>query len=336
MVQDVVYQITALGQIEARDLVQVTAQVDGVATEFASAKATAWARAPCCCGSTPTLPARGRASGGRLDQSRAEQERAGADPRRREALAQNDLLSTEELNRSRSDAKGLSASAEAAKAARGIAVQNLQRAEVRPQASGVIDTRPVDTGQFVRAATALATIVDSSRLRLRFKLSEAESLRANLGPASPSGSPLSAPPIHRQIYHVGRIADTTTRQVEVLAWVENLGELKPGFFAEVSLGGEERKIALVIPEGAIQASERGFWPTSWRMARRGCGDPAGPSDRHGVVEILRACRRARPWCTRAPTASPTASRSRPEGERGDGRQAARPPRRRRGRRRGGP
>jgi membrane fusion protein (multidrug efflux system) len=61
-----------------------------------------------------------------------------------------------------------------------------------------------------------------------------------------------------QIYHVGKIADTTTRQVEVLAWVDGMDELKPGFFAEVTLAGEERRGALVIPEGAIQASERGF------------------------------------------------------------------------------
>ena len=32
-VQDVVYQIKSLGQIEARDMVQVTAQVEGVATD---------------------------------------------------------------------------------------------------------------------------------------------------------------------------------------------------------------------------------------------------------------------------------------------------------------
>jgi len=194
-----------------------------------------------------------------IEQSRAEQERAGADLRRREALAQNDLLSAEELNRSRSDSTRLTASVEVAQAALGIAQQNLQRAEVRPQVSGVINTRTVDTGQFVRTGTVLATIVDSSRLRLRFKVSEGESLRANVGGSVTFRvAPLGPRDFTAQIYHVGRIADTTTRQVEVLAWVDSMGELKPGFFAEVTLAGEERKSALVIPEGAIQASERGF------------------------------------------------------------------------------
>jgi RND family efflux transporter MFP subunit len=60
------------------------------------------------------------------------------------------------------------------------------------------------------------------------------------------------------IYHVGDLADPATRQVEVMAWVKNPGELKPGFFAEVTLASEIRRDALVVPEGAVQASEKGF------------------------------------------------------------------------------
>jgi multidrug efflux system membrane fusion protein len=61
-----------------------------------------------------------------------------------------------------------------------------------------------------------------------------------------------------RIYHVGQVADPVSRQVEVLAWVRNPGVLKPGFFAEVSLPGASRSEALVVPEGAVLASEQGF------------------------------------------------------------------------------
>jgi RND family efflux transporter MFP subunit len=71
-------------------------------------------------------------------------------------------------------------------------------------------------------------------------------------------APLGPRDFTARIYHVGRIADSTTRQVEVLGWVDNPGDLKPGFFAEVTLSGEEHKEALVVPESAIQASEQGF------------------------------------------------------------------------------
>jgi multidrug efflux pump subunit AcrA (membrane-fusion protein) len=43
-----------------------------------------------------------------------------------------------------------------------------------------------------------------------------------------------------------------------MGWVRNPGVLKPGFFAEVVLATETRKDALVVPEGAVQASEKGF------------------------------------------------------------------------------
>jgi len=259
-VQDVLYQIKSLGQIEARDMVQVTAEVDGVATDVRFREGDR-------VGPGTVLlridPGRYRLEAERaravLEQSRAEQDRADADLRRREALAQNDLLSVEELNRSRSDSTRLTASVEVAKAALGIAQQNVQRSEVRPQVPGVINTRTVDPGQFVRAGTVLATIVDSSRLRLRFKVSEAESLRATVGGSVTFRvAPLGPRDFTARIYHVGRIADTTTRQVEVLGWVDNPGELKPGFFAEVTLAGERREHALVVPESAIQASEQGF------------------------------------------------------------------------------
>jgi multidrug efflux system membrane fusion protein len=138
-------------------------------------------------------------------------------------------------------------------------VRNRQRSELRPPQPGVIDTREVETGQYVRAGTVLATLVDTSRLRLRFKVSEAESLRARRG--DEVGFRVAAIRERRfvgRIYHVGEVADPATRQVEVLAWVDNPGQLKPGFFAEVDFASETRHAALVVPEGAVQASEVGF------------------------------------------------------------------------------
>jgi membrane fusion protein (multidrug efflux system) len=71
-------------------------------------------------------------------------------------------------------------------------------------------------------------------------------------------APLGPRDFAARIYHVGRIADPTTRNVEVLGWIDSPGELKPGFFAEVTLAGEQRRDALVVPESAVQASEQGF------------------------------------------------------------------------------
>jgi membrane fusion protein (multidrug efflux system) len=259
-VQDVVYRIKALGSLEPEDLVHVTAQVEGVVSDVRFREGDRV---------TPETvllhidPDRYRLEAERtkaaLEQATADLERARADLARREALAENELVAAEELTRARSDVAGLTGAVEVAKAANGLARQNVRRSEVRPPTAGVIDTRTVDTGQYVKMGDALATIVDARRLRLRFKVSDAESLLARPGNEVTFRVPSLGPrDFAGRIYHVGQVADDATRQVEVLAWVENPGELKPGFFAEVSLAGDRHRNALVVPESAVQASEQGF------------------------------------------------------------------------------
>lgn len=289
VVRDVVHQIKALGSLEPQDLVQVTAQVEGVASDVRFREGDR-------VGPDTVLlridPDRHRVEAERArglkDQATAELGRAQADLDRRESLAANQLLSTEELARSRGENARLGAAVEVAKAAYEIALQNLRRSEVKPQVTGVINTRSIDTGQFVRTGMLLATIVDVSRLRLRFKVSEGESLRAREGGrVSFRVAPIGPRDFGARIYHVGRVADPATRQVEVLAWVDPENELKPGFFAEVTLEGERKQGAVVVPESAIQASERGFvtyvvQENTARLRQVGLGLRTGT----GVVEIL--------------------------------------------------
>jgi len=290
LVQDVVHQIKALGSIEAQDMVQVTAQVEGVATEVRFREGDRVGPSTVLLRIDPDrYRVEAQQARAAKDQATAELGRAQADLQRREALAQNELLSTEELARSRGENARLGAGVEVSKATYEIALQNQQRSEVKPPIAGVINTRTVDTGQFVRTGTVLATIVDVSRLRLRFKLSEGESLRAKEGgPLAFRVTPLGSRDFGARIYHVGRIADPATRQVEVLAWVDPAQELKPGFFAEVTLEGERKQGALVIPESAVQASERGFVTyvvddkKTARVRPIGLGLRTGT----GVVEIL--------------------------------------------------
>ncbi len=288
-VQDVVHQIKALGSLEARDMVQVTAQVEGVATDVRFREGDRVGPASVLLRIDPDrFRVEAEQAKAAKDQATAELGRAQADLQRREALAQNELLSAEELTRSRGESARLSAGLEVSKASYEIALQNQRRSEVKPPIAGTINTRTVDTGQFVRTGTVLATIVDVSRLRLRFKLSEAESLRAREGgKVAFRVEPVGPRDFAARIYHVGRIAEPSTRQVEVLAWVDAAPELKPGFFAEVTLEGERKQAALVVPESAIQASERGFvtyvvQQNTARLRPVGLGLRTGT----GVVEIL--------------------------------------------------
>jgi multidrug efflux system membrane fusion protein len=259
-VQDVIYEIKAPGTLEAEELVQITAQVEGAVTGVRFHEGDKVG--------VGTVLLRIDPDRYRLELKRAEAnyQRAVADSRRavsdlsrREQLAEEQLVAAEELNRARQEAERLEADAQSAKAARDIAAQNVARSDVRPPQAGIVNTRTVETGKFVKAGDVLATLVDVTRLRLRFKVSEAESLRAREAQTVRFGiSSLGPREFQATIYHVGDLADPATRQVEVLAWVKNPGELKPGFFAEVTLASETRRDALVVPESAVQASEKGF------------------------------------------------------------------------------
>jgi multidrug efflux system membrane fusion protein len=259
-VQDVAYEIKAPGTLEAEELVQITAQVEGAVSEVRFHEGDRVGPGTVLLRIDPERYALElRRADANHERALAEARRAASDLARREQLAQQQLVAAEELNRARQEAEQLEADAQAAKAARDIAAQNVARANVRPPLGGIVNTRTVETGKFVKTGDVLATLVDVSRLRLRFKVSEAESLRARTAQNVQFRiSSLGPREFLATIYHVGDLADPATRQVEVLAWVKNPGELKPGFFAEVTLASETRRGALVVPESAVQASEKGF------------------------------------------------------------------------------
>lgn len=259
-VRDVVYSIQAVGSLEADEVVQVTAEVEGAVTAvlfdegMRVSPRTALARID---------PERYRLEAQRAEagfrKAQADQRRAEADYQRREELAREKLVAVEELNRARGERDRLAAEAASVQAAWDIALQNVRRSEVRAPAGGVINTKKIEKGQWVKQGDVLSTIVDISRLRLRFKVSEGESLRAGRNqPITFKVSSLGNARFEGRIYHVGEVADPATRQVEVLAWVTNPGVLKPGFFAEVELASETHESAIVVPERAVQASEQGF------------------------------------------------------------------------------
>lgn len=258
--RDVVYKVQAIGSLEPEELVQITAEVSGAAKEVAF---QAGDRVTADKVLVRIDPERYRLQAEQAEAAHrraiADWKRAESDLARRESLAKGQLVAVEELNRSRQETERMAADAAAAEAASKIALQNLQRSSVRAPRAGQINTRTVDTGQFVQVGSVLATLVDPRRLRLRFKVSESESMKAKVDQVVTFRvAALGDTDFAARVYHVSNVADPATRQVEVLAWVDNPGVLKPGFFAEVTLATGTNKNAIVVTESAIQASERGF------------------------------------------------------------------------------
>jgi membrane fusion protein, multidrug efflux system len=262
-VRDVASTIEALGSIEAEEEVQVIAGVEGVVTRVRLREGDHVTPQTVLAEIDPEryrlLAEQAKA---RVDTAVADQHRAESDLRRREELLSQTppLVSAEEVERARQEVDRLSATAAGARAAWELAEQDRRRSIVRPLVSGVINSRSVETGQHVDDDTAIATIIDLSRLRLRFKVSETESVRLREGmevsftTAAWPGRPFTA-----KVFHVSSSADPGSRMVEALARIGTADEaLKPGFFAEVKAVVESRSDALLVPERAVLATERGF------------------------------------------------------------------------------
>ena len=147
-----------------------------------------------------------------------------------------------------------------AEAAHAIALRVEQDAEVRAPLKGIVERRHVTAGQYVRAGDAVATLIDRSILRLRFRVGERESVKIGLEHAVTfSLSPFPGRTFRAHLVHVDAAADHQTRMVECLAEVDKPEALlKPGFFAEVSVAVGGTPDALVAPDRAIRATEDGY------------------------------------------------------------------------------
>lgn len=130
---------------------------------------------------------------------------------------------------------------------------------VRTPIAGVVRRRHVTLGQYVRAGDPLLEIVDRSRLRARFRVTEAESVRLATGQRLTVSVPaLSGAEHPARLIHVDETANAVSRMVECLAEIEGpAATLKPGFFVlarvEVRVEG-----VLHVPEAALLPGDLGW------------------------------------------------------------------------------
>ena len=146
------------------------------------------------------------------------------------------------------------------KAALAIAENRASESRVRTPLAGIVERRHVAQGQYVKAGDAVATLVDASRLRVRFRVSEAESVLLKPGQAIELRvAAFPAEAIAAAIFHVNATADPVTRMVECVAEVKSPREgLRPGFFAEVRTEVSRSDAALVVPASSVLPTEQGF------------------------------------------------------------------------------
>ncbi len=148
---------------------------------------------------------------------------------------------------------------------------NLQHTSVTSPVDGYVGKRNVDPGAMVNTNTAIASVVDISRLRLVVNVVEKDLRLVNAGDAADvevdayPGDKFSG-----KIARVAPVLDPATRTATMEVEIPNADhKLKPGMYARINLTVEERKNAIVAPKNAVIDFEnkRGVWmPNDQRRA----------------------------------------------------------------------
>jgi len=262
-VAPVEYTVSAVGSVEAFERVEVTSRVAGAVESVRFSEGQFVRRGERL---VEIDPQRFRlavsAAEATLQKQRAALSEAQISLARRESVNAKSpgLIRGEEVEIWRTRAQTAAAEVAQAETALEQARLNLNDAFVAAPVSGVIQTRIVQTGQYVPVGTMLATLVRRDPLLLRFQLPEQDSVRVRPGMRSTfhvSEDPYAYSAV---ITHVAESASTDSRMVAVTAHVNDAkrNALKAGSFARVTIPIGGTASAPVIPQTAIRPSERGF------------------------------------------------------------------------------
>ncbi|RKI71585.1 efflux RND transporter periplasmic adaptor subunit [Corallococcus sp. AB049A] len=261
--RDVEYAVSAVGAVEAFESVQITARVPGALEKVSFAEGQVVKKGDTLAEIEPARYAIAvRAAEAALQKAQAAlvEAKAGAQ-RRAEVNAQSPgLLPAEQLETYQARAATAQADVAAAKAALDQAQLNQRDAYVRAPMDGILQTRTVQTGQYVQPGVVLATLLRREPLLLRFNVPAADVTRIQPGMPARFTVRSDGGQYEAKITYVSASADTQSRMVAVTAEVtgDAAQKLRPGAFATVSVPVDSRGDSPVIPQTAIRPSERGF------------------------------------------------------------------------------
>lgn len=138
---------------------------------------------------------------------------------------------------------------------------NLRDSEVRAPMDGVVQTRTVETGQYVQAGYLMATLLQSKPMLLKFDVQPLDAPRLSVGMRTTFTMRETERVFNAHITLIAGAAEADTHMIPVTAEVEDSEHefwLRPGAFCEVTLVFGGVRNAIVIPRDAVRATERGY------------------------------------------------------------------------------
>jgi len=286
------YIVQAPGTIDAFERVQVTARVAGVVDHVLFAEGQQVKQG------TPLVTIDSEHFRLAVAQAKAELQKASATQADAEAMvarregATKDhpgLIPGEEIASDKTKALTAKADTEVAAQALKTAEVNLRDSSVVAPIDGVIQTRTVETGQFVQAGYVMATLLRNDPMLLHFQVEPDDAPRLKPGMPVTFTMRETQRTFNAKLTLVAGAADAATHMVSVTGEVvadEHKYWLRPGSFCDVTIDLGAKRDAPLIPRSAARATDHGY------VAYVVDGDVAkehpltlGMSTRDGWVEV---------------------------------------------------
>jgi len=262
-VRDAEFSVSAVGSVEAFEIVQVTARVTGAVQKVLFKEGDVVKAGNSMAEIQPyRYQWAVQSAEAALEKAKAARRESQAGLTRRLDIQKKNpgYVSLEDLEDWRT--RALSAEADSSKAAADLELArlNLRDSYVPAPVSGIIQTRSIQTGQFMQSGTVIATLVRRDPLLLRFTVPELDAARIRKNMKVTFRVRGDDKNYQARVTAVSESADPSTRLVRITAEVNDPDRenLRPGSFAEVTVNLGERTELPVIPQTAIRPSEKGF------------------------------------------------------------------------------
>ena len=258
------YIVQVPGTIDAFERVQVTARVAGIVDRVAFSEGQNVKK-----GDTLVLIDSERFQLA-VNSAKAALEKAQTAQKDNEAMAARrqgasdqhpGLIPSEEIETYKTKSLTAKADTDVAAESLKVAQANLRDSFVRAPIEGTIQTRTVETGQYVNPGYLMATLLRSDPMLLRFQVEPQDAPR--LKPEMPVHFAMreTQNEYTAKITLVAGAADSATHTVGVTAQVDSENKkywLRPGSFCDVTIDVGATRQAVVIPRAATRATDHGY------------------------------------------------------------------------------
>jgi len=258
------YIVQAPGTLEAFERIEVTARVAGVVDKvaFTDGQNVKKGDVLVVIDSQRYQLAVNSAKAG-LEKVQASQKDTEAMVARRQGASDQHpgLIPGEELETYKTKTLTAKADTAVANEALKVAELNLRDAFVRAPIEGTIQTRTVETGQYVNTGYLMATLLRADPLLLRFQVEPENAPRLKPGMVASFSIRETQDQYKAKITLVAAAADPDTHTVGVTAQVDTANKkywLRPGSFCDVSVDIGAKRAAPVIPRAATRATDHGY------------------------------------------------------------------------------